>query len=337
MGRATHPASTTPNSGHAVDQAIAEIRRRFGAGAIMQMGDHGTALEVETVSTGALGLDLALGIGGYPRGRIVEIYGPESTGKSCLALHAVASVQRAGGRAAFIDAEHALDPSLARAIGVDMDALLVSQPDYGEEALEIASALVHTAGIGIVVVDSVAALVPKSEFDGDMGEAFIGLQARLMSQALRKLAGAINRSKTIVVFVNQLRERVGVMFGPTETTTGGRALKFYASVRLDVRRIETLKNGDQPIGQRIRVKVAKNKLAPPFRETQLDILFGRGIDTIGSLLDAALAAGVITRSGSWILYGDRQIGYGREAARQALIEDPGMAAGVERAVRGHDR
>jgi len=315
-------------------QAVAQIRKQYGAGAIMRLGDHAAAMIVEVIPTGALALDVALGIGGIPRGRVVEIYGPESSGKTSLGLHLIANVQRSGGRAAFIDAEHALDPVYARAIGVDTDALLISQPDCGEQALDIAETLVHSGSVGIVVVDSVAALVPRAELEGDMGESHIGLQARLMSQALRKLAGAISRSRTTVVFINQLREKVGVLFGSPEITTGGRALKFYASVRLEIRRIEHLKAGDRNVGQRVKVKIAKNKLAAPFREAEFDILFGTGINATASLLDAALAAGVLSRNGTWIVYRGRQLGQGREAAVETLRAEPVLAADVERLVRG---
>jgi recombination protein RecA len=318
---------------HALTQAVAQIRKQYGPGAIMQLGDRTAAMTVDTIPTGALTLDLALGIGGIPRGRVVEIYGPDASGKTTLALHLIASVQRAGGRAAFIDAEHALDPAYARAIGVDTDTLLISQPDYAEQALGIAESLVRSGSVGIVVVDSVAALVPKAELEGDIGDPFVGLQARLMSQALRKLTGAISQSRTTVVFINQIREKVGVLYGSPEVTSGGRALKFYASVRLEIRRTETIKTGDQALGQRVKVKIVKNKLAAPFREVEFEVLFGKGINTIGSLLDAALATGALARNGAWILYNGRQLGQGRDAAVQALAADRALAATIEAEVR----
>jgi recombination protein RecA len=321
---------------HALTQAVAQIRKQYGPGAIMRLGDRTAAMTVDTIPTGALTLDLALGIGGVPRGRVVEIYGPDASGKTTIALHLIASVQRAGGRAAFIDAEHALDSSYAHAVGVDVDALLVSQPDYAEQALGIAESLVRSGSVGIVAVDSVAALVPKTELEGDIGDPFVGLQARLMSQALRKLTGAINQSRTTVVFINQIREKVGVLYGSPEVTSGGRALKFYASVRLEIRRTETIKTGDQVLGQRVKVKIVKNKLAAPFREVEFEILFGKGISTLGSLLDAALATGVLARNGAWVLYQGQQLGHGREAALQALAAQPALAAEIERRVRGGD-
>jgi len=329
-----HPSPPSEIGGdQALAQAVVQIRKQYGPGAIVQLGDKAAAMKVETIPTGAITLDLALGIGGIPKGRVVEIYGPESSGKTSLGLHLIANVQRAGGRAAFIDAEHVLDPVYARAIGVDTDAVLISQPDYGEQALEIAETLVRSAAVGIIVIDSVAALVPKAELDGDMGEVFVGLHARLMSQALRKLAGAISRSGTTVVFINQVREKIGVMFGNPEVTTGGRALKFYASVRLEIRRTETLKVGDQAVGQRVKVKISKNKLAAPFRVAEFDLVFGKGINTVGSLLDATLATGALMRNGTWISYDGRHLGQGREAATQTLTTEPALAAELEQRVR----
>jgi recombination protein RecA len=315
-----------------LDRALEQIRRQFGPGAITRLGDGPALAPVDVIPTGALTLDVALGTGGIPRGRVTEIYGGDSTGKSTLALHLIASVQGRGETAAFIDAEHALDPAYARAIGVDTDALLVSQPDCGEQALEIADHLVRSGRVGIVVVDSVAALVPKAELEGDMGEPFVGLQARLMSQALRKLAGAIHRSGAAVVFLNQIREKVGAVYGSPEVTSGGRALRFYASVRLEMRRAETVRAGDRALGQRVRVKVAKNKLAPPFREAEIEIVFSRGINTVGSIVDAALEAGVLTRSGAWISLDGRPLGQGRDAAIQALQADPDLQARLRQAV-----
>ncbi len=309
----------------ALDMALSQIERQFGKGAIMKMGDEATR-KVDVISTGALSLDLALGIGGVPRGRIVEIYGPESSGKTSLALHIVAEAQRNGGIAAFIDAEHALDPGYAKAIGVDVDELLISQPDTGEQALEIADMLIRSGALDVLVIDSVAALVPRAEIEGEMGDTHVGLQARLMSQALRKLAGNLSKSRTTAVFINQLREKIGVMFGSPETTPGGRALKFYSSVRLDIRRIETLKEGSgEGIGNRVRVKVAKNKMAPPFRKAEFDIMFGEGISREGSLLDIAVDEGVVRKSGAWFTFDDDQLGQGRENAKRFLKENPEIA------------
>ncbi|MEX0795590.1 MAG: recombinase RecA [Acidimicrobiia bacterium] len=309
----------------ALDMALSQIERQFGKGAIMKMGDEATR-KVDVISTGALSLDLALGIGGVPRGRIVEIYGPESSGKTSLALHIVAEAQRNGGIAAFIDAEHALDPGYAEAIGVDVDELLISQPDTGEQALEIADMLIRSGALDVLVIDSVAALVPRAEIEGEMGDTHVGLQARLMSQALRKLAGNLSKSRTTAIFVNQLREKIGVMFGSPETTPGGRALKFYSSVRLDIRRIETLKEGSgEGIGNRVRVKVAKNKMAPPFRKAEFDIMFGEGISREGSLLDIAVDEGVVRKSGAWFTFDDDQLGQGRENAKRFLKENPEIA------------
>lgn len=314
----------TTERGKALDMALGQIERQFGKGAIMKMGDAANR-KVDVISTGALSLDLALGIGGVPRGRIVEIYGPESSGKTSLALHVVAEAQRNGGIAAFIDAEHALDPVYAKAIGVDVDELLISQPDTGEQALEIADMLIRSGALDVLVIDSVAALVPRAEIEGEMGDTHVGLQARLMSQALRKLAGNLNKSRTTAIFINQLREKIGVMFGSPETTPGGRALKFYSSVRLDIRRIETLKDGTEGIGNRVRVKVAKNKMAPPFRLAEFDIMFGQGISREGSLLDIAVDEGVVKKSGAWYTFDDDQLGQGRENAKRFLRESPEIA------------
>jgi recombination protein RecA len=307
-----------------IEMAMSQIERQFGKGAIMRMGDE-EIRQIDAISTGALSLDLALGIGGVPRGRIVEIYGPESSGKTTLALHVVAEAQRTGGLAAFIDAEHALDPVYARAIGVDVDELLISQPDTGEQALEITDMLIRSGALDVIVIDSVAALVPRAELEGDMGDVHVGLQARLMSQALRKLAGTINRSQTTVVFINQLREKIGVMFGSPETTPGGRALKFYASVRIDIRRIEAIKVGTDNVGNRVRAKIAKNKVAPPFRLAEFDIMFGEGISREGSLLDVAVEEGIVRKAGAWYTYDGDQLGQGREKAKQFLRENPQVA------------
>ncbi len=316
----------------ALDAAMSQIEKQFGKGSVMKLGDY-KSMEIEAISTGALNLDIALGIGGIPRGRIIEIYGPESSGKTTLALHAVAEAQKKGGEAAFIDAEHALDPSYAKKIGVDIDNLIVSQPDTGEQALEIAEALIRSGAIDIVVVDSVAALVPKAEIDGDMGDAHVGLQARLMSQALRKLAGTINKTNATIIFINQLREKVGVMFGNPETTAGGRALKYYASVRMDIRRIEAIKQDGEVVGNRTRVKVVKNKVAPPFREAEFDIVYGKGISKEGSVLDLAVDLDIIEKSGSWFSYNGEKIGQGRENVKRQLSENPKFMAEVEKKVR----
>lgn len=316
----------------ALDAAMSQIEKQFGKGSVMKLGDY-KSMEIEAISTGALNLDIALGIGGIPRGRIIEIYGPESSGKTTLALHAVAEAQKKGGEAAFIDAEHALDPSYAKKIGVDIDNLIVSQPDTGEQALEIAEALIRSGAIDIVVVDSVAALVPKAEIDGDMGDAHVGLQARLMSQALRKLAGTINKTNATIIFINQLREKVGVMFGNPETTAGGRALKYYASVRMDIRRIESIKQDGEIVGNRTRVKVVKNKVAPPFREAEFDIVYGKGISKEGSVLDLAVDLDIIEKSGSWFSYNGEKIGQGRENVKKQLAENPKFMAEVEKKVR----
>ncbi len=317
----------------ALDSALAQIEKAYGKGSVMKLGDTEAALNVEAVPTGSLSLDVALGIGGFPKGRVIEIYGPESSGKTTVALHAVAEVQKLGGIAGFIDAEHALDPVYASNIGVDIDNLYISQPDDGEQALEITETLVRSGAVDIVVVDSVAALVPKAEIEGDMGDSHVGLQARLMSQALRKLTAIISRSNCIVIFINQLREKVGVMFGNPETTTGGRALKFYSSVRLDVRRIESLKAAGEVIGNRTRVKVVKNKVAPPFKEAEFDIMFGQGISKEGDILDLACNCNVVNKSGSWFAYEGEKIGQGRENAKQFLKENPDVAEEIELRVR----
>ena len=316
----------------ALDAAMGQIEKQFGKGSVMKLGEF-KAMEVEAIPTGALTLDVALGIGGIPKGRIIEIFGPESSGKTTLALHAIAESQKAGGTAAFIDAEHALDPVYAKKLGVDIDNLIVSQPDTGEQALEITEALVRSGAIDIIVVDSVAALVPKAEIDGDMGDTHVALQARLMSQALRKLAGVLNKSKTAIIFINQLREKVGIMFGNPETTPGGRALKFYASVRLDIRRIENIKQDGEVIGNRTRVKVVKNKVAPPFREAEFDILYGEGISKEGSILDLAVNLNIIEKSGAWFSYNGAKIGQGRENVKRYLKENPKILAEIEQKIR----
>lgn len=319
----------------ALDGALAQIEKQYGKGSVMKLGDSSTNMNVEAVPTGSLSLDIALGLGGVPKGRIVEVYGPESSGKTTVALHMVAEVQKNGGIAGFIDAEHALDPVYAKNIGVDIDNLYISQPDNGEQALEITETMVRSGAVDIVIVDSVAALVPKAEIDGDMGDSHVGLQARLMSQALRKLTAAISKSNCIVIFINQLREKVGVMFGNPETTTGGRALKFYSSVRLDVRRVEALKQGGEVVGNRTRIKVVKNKVAPPFREAEFDIMFGKGISKEGDVLDLAAALGIVQKSGAWYAYKESKIGQGRENAKQYLKDNPEVCAEVEQKVREH--
>ncbi|OZG50998.1 recombinase RecA [Bombiscardovia coagulans] len=321
-----------PRRQAALDTALAQVEKNFGKGSAMRLGDK-PAQDVEVIPTGSLALDMALGIGGLPRGRIVEIYGPESSGKTTLALHAVANAQRNGGVAAFIDAEHALDPEYARKLGVDTDSLIVSQPDNGEQALEIADMLIRSGALDIIVVDSVAALVPKAEIDGDMGDSHVGLQARLMSQALRKMTGALAQANTTAIFINQLREKIGVFFGSPETTTGGKALKFYASVRMDIRRIQTLKNGDEAVGNRTKVKVVKNKMAPPFKIAEFDILYGEGISKEGSVIDMALQANVIKKSGSWFTYEGDQLGQGRENVRQFLKDNPELTQEIENKVK----
>jgi recombination protein RecA len=321
------------DKGKALEAALGQIERNFGKGSIMRLGQRENVVETEVVSTGSLGLDIALGIGGLPRGRIVEIYGPESSGKTTLALHAVAEAQRQGGVAAFIDAEHALDPAYAGKLGVKVDDLLISQPDAGEQALEIADTLVRSGAIDVLVVDSVAALVPRAELEGEMGDSHVGLHARLMSQALRKLTGSISRSRCIVIFINQIRMKIGVMFGSPETTTGGNALKFYASVRLDIRRIGAIKDRDTVVGNQTRVKVVKNKMAPPFRMVEFDIMYGEGVSKSGELIDLGVQAGVIEKSGAWFSYGGQRIGQGRENAKQFLKEHPDMAETVEASIR----
>ena len=316
----------------ALDAAMGQIEKQFGKGSIMKLGEY-QAMNIEAIPTGALSLDIALGIGGIPRGRIIEIFGPESSGKTTLALHAIAEAQKMGGEAAFIDAEHALDPVYAKNLGVDIDNLIVSQPDTGEQALEIAEALIRSGAIDIIVVDSVAALVPKAEIDGDMGDSHIGLQARLMTQALRKLAGAINKSKAVIIFINQLREKVGIMFGNPETTPGGRALKFYASVRLDIRKVENIKQDGEVVGNRAKVKVIKNKVAPPFREAEFDIVYGKGISKEGNILDLAVNLDIIEKSGSWFSYNGERIGQGRENAKQFLRDNQEIMNDVEKKIR----
>ena len=319
----------------ALDAAISKIEKDFGKGAIMKLGDKSKNMDVETVPTGSLSLDLALGLGGLPKGRVVEIYGPESSGKTTVKLHMVAEVQKRGGIAGFIDAEHALDPSYARRIGVDIDNLYISQPDNGEQALEITEMMVRSGAVDIIVVDSVAALVPKAEIDGDMGDSHVGLQARLMSQALRKLTAIISKSNCIVIFINQLREKVGVMFGSPETTTGGRALKFYSSIRMDIRRIEAIKQGGEIVGNRTRVKVVKNKVAPPFKEAEFDIMFGKGISREGDILDLAANTGIVNKSGAWYSYNDAKIGQGRENTKNYFRENPEIMEEIEHKVRAH--
>ena len=317
----------------ALDAALGQIEKRYGKGAVMKLGDSAANMNVETIPTGSLSLDIALGLGGVPKGRIIEVYGPESSGKTTVALHMVAEVQKRGGIAGFIDAEHALDPAYAKNIGVDIENLYISQPDNGEQALEITETMVRSGAVDIIIVDSVAALVPKAEIDGDMGDSHVGLQARLMSQALRKLTAAISKSNCIVIFINQLREKVGVMFGNPETTTGGRALKFYSSIRLDVRRIEALKQGGEMVGNRTRIKVVKNKVAPPFREAEFDIMFGKGISKEGDVLDLAASVGIVQKSGAWFAYGGDKIGQGRENAKAYLREHPEIMDEIEHKVR----
>lgn len=317
----------------ALDAALGQIEKQYGKGAVMKLGDSAANMNVETIPTGSLSLDIALGLGGVPKGRIIEVYGPESSGKTTVTLHMVAEVQKRGGIAGFIDAEHALDPAYAKNIGVDIENLYISQPDNGEQALEITETMVRSGAVDIIIVDSVAALVPKAEIDGDMGDSHVGLQARLMSQALRKLTAAISKSNCIVIFINQLREKVGVMFGNPETTTGGRALKFYSSIRLDVRRIEALKQGGEMVGNRTRIKVVKNKVAPPFREAEFDIMFGKGISKEGDVLDLAASVGIVQKSGAWFAYGGDKIGQGRENAKAYLREHPEIMDEIEHKVR----
>lgn len=319
----------------ALDAALAQIDRAFGKGSAMKLGSR-EAIEIDAVSTGSLGLDIALGIGGLPRGRIIEIYGPESSGKTTLALHTIAETQKTGGTAAFIDAEHALDPAYAKKLGVDIDELIVSQPDTGEQALEIADTLVRSNAIDILVIDSVAALVPRAEIEGEMGDTHVGLQARLMSQALRKLTGSINRSKCMVIFINQIRIKIGVMYGSPETTSGGNALKFYASVRLDIRRIGQIKNRDEIVGNATQVKVVKNKVAPPFKQVAFDIMYGQGISKMGEILDLGVKAGIVEKSGSWFSYDSTRIGQGRENSKAFLLENPEICVKIEKAIRGKE-
>ena len=320
--------TVTNDRNKALEVALSQIDKQFGKGSVMRLGDDNRP-PVQVIPTGSLALDVALGIGGLPRGRVIEVYGPESSGKTTVALHAVANAQKVGGNAAFIDAEHALDPVYARALGVDTDSLLVSQPDTGEQALEIADMLIRSGGIDIIVIDSVAALVPKAEIEGEMGDSHVGLQARLMSQALRKITGALSATGTTAIFINQLREKIGVFFGSPETTTGGKALKFYASVRIDVRRIETLKEAGSPVGNRTRAKVVKNKMAPPFKQAEFDIVYGKGISREGSIIDMGVEAGIVRKSGSWFTYGDDQLGQGKENVRQFLVDNPELANEIE--------
>ena len=326
---AAKPATNDRNK--ALEVALSQIDKQFGKGSVMRLGDDNRP-PVQVIPTGSLALDVALGIGGLPRGRVIEVYGPESSGKTTVALHAVANAQKAGGNAAFIDAEQALDPVYARALGVDTDSLLVSQPDTGEQALEIADMLIRSGGIDIIVIDSVAALVPKAEIEGEMGDSHVGLQARLMSQALRKITGALSATGTTAIFINQLREKIGVFFGSPETTTGGKALKFYASVRIDVRRIETLKEAGAPVGNRTRAKVVKNKMAPPFKQAEFDIVYGKGISREGSIIDMGVEAGIVRKSGSWFTYGDDQLGQGKENVRQFLVDNPELANEIEQKI-----
>ena len=319
----------------ALDAALSQIEKQYGKGSVMKLGDQSANMGIDVVPTGSLSLDLALGLGGMPRGRIIEIYGPESSGKTTVALHMVAEVQKRGGIAGFIDAEHALDPAYAKNIGVDIDNLYISQPDNGEQALEITETMVRSGAVDIIIVDSVAALVPKAEIDGDMGDSHVGLQARLMSQALRKLTAVISKTNCVVIFINQLREKVGVMFGNPETTTGGRALKFYSSIRLDVRKTETLKAGGEVVGNRTRIKVVKNKIAPPFKEAEFDIMFGQGISREGDILDLAVNVSIVDKSGAWFAYNNAKIGQGRENAKQYLRDNPAVMAEIEKKVREH--
>ena len=329
--KASAAKTVTNDRNKALEVALSQIDKQFGKGSVMCLGDDNRP-PVQVIPTGSLALDVALGIGGLPRGRVIEVYGPESSGKTTVALHAVANAQKAGGNAAFIDAEHALDPVYARALGVDTDSLLVSQPDTGEQALEIADMLIRSGGIDIIVIDSVAALVPKAEIEGEMGDSHVGLQARLMSQALRKITGALSATGTTAIFINQLREKIGVFFGSPETTTGGKALKFYASVRIDVRRIETLKEAGSPVGNRTRAKVVKNKMAPPFKQAEFDIVYGKGISREGSIIDMGVEAGIVRKSGSWFTYGDDQLGQGKENVRQFLVDNPELANEIEQKI-----
>lgn len=325
-------ANIDENKLKAIENAMSQIEKQFGKGSVMKLGEHST-LNIDSISTGCLDLDIALGIGGVPRGRIIEVYGPESSGKTTVALHIAAEAQKLGGAVAFVDAEHALDPSYARNVGVDTENLIVSQPDTGEQGLEIAEALVRSGAIDVLVVDSVAALVPRAEIEGEMGDSHVGLQARLMSQALRKLTGTINKSKCVVIFINQLREKVGVMFGNPETTTGGRALKFYSSIRLDVRRIDSIKQGDEIVGNRTRVKVMKNKVAPPFKQAEFDIMYNEGISRTGNIVDVGVKENIVQKSGAWFSYGDIRLGQGRENAKQYLKDNPEVALEIENKIR----
>jgi recombination protein RecA len=318
----------------ALDMALGQIEKQYGKGSVMRLGDHAQRLQVEAISTGSIALDIALGVGGFPRGRVIELFGPEGSGKTTVALHVIAESQKTGGVAAFIDAEHALDPTYAGNLGVDINSLLVSQPDTGEQALEIADMLIRSGAIDVLTIDSVAALVPRAEIEGEMGDAHVGLQARLMSQALRKLTGTVSKSKTCVIFINQIREKIGVMFGNPETTPGGRALKFYSSVRLDVRRVEGIKDGAEFIGNRVRAKVVKNKVAPPFRTAEFDLMYSKGISKEGSLLDVAVEQGIVHKSGAWFTYNEEQIGQGRENAKAFLAEHPDVLAEIEGRIRG---
>src|SRR6187200_2242500 len=333
MTEERNAARANGERGKAVDAAILAIEKQFGRGSIMKLGSH-ERQQVESIPTGSIALDLALGVGGIPRGRITEIFGPESSGKTTVCQHVIAEAQRRGGVAAFIDVEHALDPTYARACGVNVDELLVSQPDTGEQALEITETLIRSGGVDIVVLDSVAALVPRAEIEGEMGDSFVGVQARLMSQALRKLTGAVSRSNTALVFTNQLREKIGVMFGNPETTPGGRALKFYASVRLDIRRVETIKTGTESVGNRVRVKVVKNKVAPPFRVAEFDVMYGEGVSKEGGLLDVGVAMDIVTKTGAWFNFGETRLGQGREASKEFLKSSPEIAAEIEARIRG---
>ena len=329
-------ANIDENKLKAIENAMSQIEKQFGKGSIMKLGEHST-LNIDSISTGCLDLDIALGIGGVPRGRIIEIYGPESSGKTTVALHVAAEAQKLGGAVAFVDAEHALDPSYARNVGVDTENLIVSQPDTGEQGLEIAEALVRSGAIDVLVVDSVAALVPRAEIEGEMGDSHVGLQARLMSQALRKLTGTINKSKCVVIFINQLREKVGVMFGNPETTTGGRALKFYSSIRMDVRRIDSIKQGDEIVGNRTRVKIMKNKVAPPFKQAEFDIMYNEGISRTGNIVDVGVKENIVQKSGAWFSYGEIRLGQGRENAKQYLKENPEIALEIENKIKKIDK
>jgi recombination protein RecA len=331
--RLVESSSMDKDKSKALEAALSQIERAFGKGSIMRLGKNQKPVEIETISTGSLGLDIALGVGGLPRGRIIEIYGPESSGKTTLALHTIAEAQKKGGVCAFVDAEHAMDPIYARKLGVNLDDLLISQPDTGEQALEIADTLVRSGAIDVLVIDSVAALTPKAELDGEMGEVQPGLQARLMSQALRKLTGSISRSNTMVIFINQIRMKIGVMYGSPETTTGGNALKFYASVRLDIRRVSTLKERDDAIGNNVRVKVVKNKVAPPFKQVEFDIMFGEGISKVGELIDLGVKAGIVEKSGAWFSYDSQRLGQGRENSKQFLRDNPDIANRIETSIR----